>query len=499
LARKRSEEQAAETPPMLLAPAVRRDSFFGASRAALARAFSGLVGGAARPRIIHVRPDLPDGDLERMAERVTATIEAPHGEVRARESAAELGRAYVTLSDQGKARFLALLAERFALDREQVREAYKNFEAVNGDAARQRQTVRALEQAITPAYAQLFRRLNSLEEGVKFLVDLRADLLRLRSSAPEIAVLDADLQALLSTWFDVGFLELRLIDWNAPASLLEKLVAYEAVHEITSWSDLKHRLTSNRRCYGLFHPNMRSEPLIFVEVALVSGLSASIQDLLDQAGVAYDPERADTAIFYSISNAQSGLAGVSFGEFLIKRVVAELRAELPRLKTFATLSPIPGFGAWLKEELANGLPGFALTKPEVQVLEEAEPGRDAPIVLKEALTSGRWLTSAQMEGAVKQPLLRLCVAYLTQLRDGRGGARRALDSVAHFHLSNGARIERLNWKADISAKGLSQSYGIMVNYRYKPDEIEANFTRYAEEGEIVLANGVKALAAIQNK
>ncbi|MFQ5959657.1 MAG: malonyl-CoA decarboxylase domain-containing protein, partial [Alphaproteobacteria bacterium] len=286
---------------------------------------------------------------------------------------------------------------------------------------------------------------------------------------------------------DVGFLDLERITWDAPAALLERLIAYEAVHEIRSWSDLKNRLDSDRRCFAFFHPRMPSEPLIFVEVALVTGMSTNIQALLDESAPRCDPGDADTAIFYSISNAQAGLAGISFGGFLIKRVVDDLAHEFKGLKTFATLSPIPGFRRRLEARLAAE--ETLLTPTEEKALAAHAPdGGDGGSPLA-ALLATDWHADAAAAEALKRPLERLCARYLLQeKRDGR-----PLDPVARFHLRNGARIGRINWLADTSPKGLRQSLGMMINYVYKLDEIEENHEAYTGEGRVVAAGAVRAL------
>jgi malonyl-CoA decarboxylase len=335
---------------------------------------------------------------------------------------------------------------------------------------------------------KLLTQFNALPEGIKFLVDLRSDVIRYAKDDPSLAPLGEDLKGLLAAWFDVGFLDLRQITWDSPASLLEKLSAYEAVHEMRDWSDLKNRLDADRRCFAFFHPRMPNEPLIFVEVALVSGLADNIQALLDVNAPAGDPRMADAAIFYSISNAQKGLAGISFGDFLIKRVVDLLSAEFPRLKTFATLSPIPGFAAWLNQVLGEGEPGL-LAAAERKALAGAQ-GRGNKGTLKQVLSSSDWVGDSNLARALRAPLLRLCARYLLQAKRENG---RALDSVAHFHLSNGARIERLDWLADTSPKGLRQSAGIMVNYLYRRADIEANHEAYAGEGFIAASSSVSGL------
>jgi malonyl-CoA decarboxylase len=334
------------------------------------------------------------------------------------------------------------------------------------------------------------RQFNALPEGVKFLVDRRAELVAERDD-PALSGLAEDLRELLANWFDIGFLELKRITWDSPAALLEKLMAYEAVHEIRGWTDLKNRVEADRRCFAFFHPRMPDEPLIFVEVALVKGIAGDVRALLDEAAPVSDADAADTAIFYSISNCQKGLVGISFGDFLIKRVVDALTAELPRLKTFATLSPVPGFRAWLKGSAAKG--GGLLLPAEAKFL---APFAEATVVTPEdtlvhLIETPGWEREAGVAAAVKAPLLRLCARYLVN-EQGRPG--RALDPVAHFHLMNGARIEQLNWLGDTSERGLQQSAGMMVNYRYRLADIEANHEAYRGEGKVAAAAAVQSLA-----
>jgi malonyl-CoA decarboxylase len=310
--------------------------------------------------------------------------------------------------------------------------------------------------------------------------------MRARGDDPALVALEGDLRGLLAAWFDVGFLELRRIDWQSPAALLEKLIDYEAVHAIRSWRDMKNRLDSDRRCYAFFHPRMPGEPLIFVEVALVQGLSDSIQALLDEDAPVLDPHLADTAIFYSISNCQPGLAGISFGNFLIKRVVAELSAEFRNLRQFATLSPIPGFRRWLDAELPNQ----TLGPDEASALLAAMPAADGAAALTAILGAERWWDNAASRDAASPVLTRLCAHYLLNAERGR----RARDPVAHFHLSNGARVERVIAQADISDKGARESATLMVNYLYDPDRIEAWHEDYAGEGKRNASTAVRKLA-----
>ena len=348
----------------------------------------------------------------------------------------------------------------------------------------------ALRRALEPPRLRLLTQFTSIPDGRKFLVDLRGFLLKVRRDDKLLAALDADLRGLLAAWFDIGFLELHRIDWNSPAVLLEKLVGYEAVHEIRSWRDLKNRLDSDRRCYAFFHPRMPGEPLIFVEVALVKGLAGSVQKLLDEKAPLLDPREADTAIFYSISNCQQGLAGISFGNFLIKRVVEELSGELRSLKTFATLSPIPGFRAWLDEKLASDQPGL-LSDDESTSLASAMPAPSGERALAGILAKRGWWREAGLRKTAEPVLLRLCARYL--LVEANGG-KRARDPVAHFHLSNGARVERLSMLGDTSEKGSKESATLMVNYLYDPAKIEDWHEDYAGEGKRNASTTVRRLA-----
>lgn len=437
------------------------------------------------------RPDLPEGDLRLLRQQVDECLHGLGGEVAARLRAAELGRAYLTLSDSGRQRFFRLLAEEYGASRDVIGPAVEAWRQA-GDEETRRAAERQLRGALQGPRMTLLRQFNVLEQGVKFLVDMRADLLGLTHGDPAYRHLDADLREILVTWFDIGFLDLSRITWQAPAALLEKLIAYEAVHRIESWADLKKRLDSDRRCYAFFHPRMPDEPLIFVEVALVDGIAGDVQDLLDRDVPALDPREADTAIFYSISNCQKGLSGVSFGNFLIKRVVEELQRDLPNLKSFATLSPIPGFRAWLSQRLEADSEA-ALPEAERRLLrtiapadlEEASDGA----ILEAILERPDWHLSTEIVEVLQPILTRLAAEYLLKARRGR----KALDRVAHFHLSNGARVERLNWLGDRSEKGLREAAGMMVNYRYKLDEIDKNHEAYTTDGTVNAVAAVRRL------
>jgi malonyl-CoA decarboxylase len=276
-----------------------------------------------------------------------------------------------------------------------------------------------------------------------------------------LLALDAELENLFSTWFDVAFLELRTISWDSPASLIEKLIKYEAVHDIRSWADLKNRLDSDRRCYGFFHPSLPNEPLIFVEVALLHDMADNIMPLLDESAAPEDLQKSTVAIFYSISNTQTGLKGVSFGDSLIKRVVETLREEFPKLKTFATLSPIPGLRPWLAknvEELLGQLNEKELSALGRELSFEPPTATHVLAAIEQPLV----LEALSTKSPLRQFLTRAGAHYLGQAKQGE----QPLDPVARFHLGNGARIERINWFADPSSKGMKQSHGLMVNYLY---------------------------------
>src|ERR1700741_551800 len=337
---------------------------------AIAESARGVLAGSARPETF-------GGDTDQLRQQMLSCLDRRGGEVTARARAADLGRTYLSLDGEGRERFLQLLAGEFDVDRLEIDRCCKAL--INASGVDQRAaTERALRAALEPPRITLLRQFNALPEGVKFLVDRRAELIGLRRHDHLLASLEDDLKRLLANWFDIGFLELKRITWESPAALLEKLMAYEAVHEIRGWTDLKNRLEADRRCFAFFHPRMPDEPLIFVEVALVSGMTGDIHALLDEAGPIGDPQSAESAIFYSISNCQRGLAGISFGDFLIKRVVDALATALPRLKVFATLSPIPGFRAWLAQQRRSAWGALLLPaeRTAIEALGEEMPQGD---------------------------------------------------------------------------------------------------------------------------
>jgi len=408
-------------------------------------------------------PDLSDRDRERLEEDIRLTIAPTVGEMAARRRATQVADYYMELDGTGRQRFFDLLATEFGLDRAEADAAIaEHAEARAGDDHGALLAAdRKLRAALAPPRELLFTRFNGMQHGVKFVVDLRADLRELRSKDPEFRAMDLELKKVLASWFDAGNLELRRITWDAPASLLERLTAYESVHEITSWGDLKNRLDSDRRCYAFFHPGMPEEPLIFVEIALVEGLAGDLTELLNLDAPELEADKADTAIFYSISNCQDGLAGVNLGDLLIKRVVAALLRDLPNLRTFSTLSPVTNFRGWLTEQIAAE--GDALLRPdELESLKWVFDGPDVAAQIDAVLDTPNWHLTGKYEEALKEPLLRLCARYIIEEKRGE----RALSRVANFHLSNGARVERLNWLANRSPVGFERSAGIMANYRY---------------------------------
>jgi malonyl-CoA decarboxylase len=325
-----------------------------------------------------------------------------------------------------------------------------------------------------PPRQELLRRINRSPGGTSAIVRMRRALLDKLDGNAELRALEADLLHLLSSWFNPGFLELRRVDWNSPAQLLEQIIRHEAVHAVDGWDDLRRRLQPDRRCFAFFHPQLPAEPLIFVEVALVPEMPAAIAPLIDKASEPMQPSQFKVAAFYSISNCQPGLRGVSLGNFLIKRVAEELQRELPQLRTFCTLSPIPGFAAWLaRPRDFAALPG--IRRP---VAERAAAARE---LLRDP---ARLVEPGE---AQQQALERLCAVYLVFQSPTPEG-----DPVARFHLDNGARLERLNRDGDVSRKGLKQSHGLMVNYLYDLNRIEACHQAFVE-GEVVHSRAVGSL------
>jgi malonyl-CoA decarboxylase len=385
--------------------------------------------------------------------------------------AREILSRYAELKTGPRIAFFEALATRFGPDRARLSAAATAWTNTPSDAAAAK-----LHRASEPRRLELFRRLNLAPGGTAALVRMRAQLLEAMDHRDDLAAIDDDFLHLFSSWFNRGFLVLRTIDWSTPANLLEKIIRYEAVHAIRDWNDLRARIDSpDRRCYAFFHPALIDEPLIFVEVALTRGMPAGIDPILSANRERIDPERATTAVFYSISNCQRGLAGVSFGHFLIKQVVEEVGRQIPRLSTFITLSPAPNFAEWLKRERATEA-SLALSEEDRAALETLD-------------RADWWRDEAAVE-TLREPLLRAAAWYYLRARTPRGNP---LDSVARFHLGNGARLERLNFAADTSERALRQSHGLMVNYLYDLEHIERNHEAYAQQHAVVAAGAVSRL------
>ncbi len=395
--------------------------------------------------------------LRRTLQELQAIVDPRVSEVEGGRRAMGVAGWYAKAAPNERRDMWLLMSEQFVADAQKTKVAQAQFAAAVGTPDEAVAEVRYRRATVSPR-RRLLQRFSAFPEGIRFLVDLRADMLPHLKADRRLQALDVEMEYMFSTWFDVGFLDLRRISWDSPASLIEKLIKYEAVHDIKSWSDVKNRLDSDRRCYGFFHPRLPDDPLIFVEVALVDDMSGCITPLLDESADAADLNKATTAIFYSISNTQTGLRGVSFGDSLIKRVVETLKDEFPRLKTFATLSPIPGFRSWLGKNAAA----------MIGALDEKSRTALGRAVGFEPPTAGHFLGATEdvltlpEKSPVRLMLLRCAANYLGQAIDDGKPA----DAVARFHLGNGARVERLNWAGDPSAKGLKQSYGLMVNYLY---------------------------------
>ena len=385
------------------------------------------------------------------------------GEVAGGRLASEAIQLYQALDPQDRLVFFELLLREFSVDPDEVIRA-------SDDYRRQRspQNLAYLQHVVESPRQELFRRLNLAPGGTHVLIEMRHQLLRDLNHSSRLEPVAADLFHLLTSWFNRGFLVLERIDWRTSAIVLEKLIEYEAVHQIQGWHDLRRRLEADRRCYAFFHPALPDEPIIFIEVALTRGMSEKVQPLLDPDAPVLDPATADSAMFYSITNCQEGLRGVPFGSFLIKRVVEDLSGKFPRVKRFATVSPVPGFRKWL-----------------------AEKG-DAGLLAK--LDTPQWFEDEKLSAELKKILVPLCAHYLLHEKSNK----EPLDSVARFHLKNGARLEQINWLGDTSATGMNRSAGLMANYVYRLGDVERNHEQYTREFKIASSNEVQALAKQAN-
>ena len=417
-----------------------------------------------------IRREPVRGRFDGLAELCEALLSG-RGEASGVALANEILANYAALTTGPRIAFFEVLAKTFGHDPARIDAAIAAWrQAPSSDTANE------LHRATEPRRLELFRRLNLAPGGTAALVRMREQLIDALDHRDDLAVVDADFVHLFSSWFNRGFLVLRRIDWSTPALILEKIIRYEGVHKIRDWDDLRRRIDPpDRRCYAFFHPALVDEPLIFVEVALTREIPAAIAPILSDRREAVVPERANTAVFYSITNCQRGLAGVTFGHFLIKQVVEEVSREIPRISTFVTLSPAPNFAEWLKRERGNA------ASP---ALDEEDRAALA------ALDHANWWRQPDLVETIRAPLLRAAGWYYVRARNGRG---LPVDAVARFHLGNGARLEQLDWPADTSDRALEQSYGLMVNYLYDLDYIEENHEAYAQQHAAVAAGAVTRL------
>lgn len=403
----------------------------------------------------------PAQSLEALLERCEQLLDH-RGEASGLALASEITAAYSSLPEGDREAFFLRLLSDFGVDRQRILTAMEQYRAED-DYAQLAEIARSVEAP----RQKLFRRINMAPDGTATLVAMRGHLLQVVRGRPELKPVDADLKHLFISWFNKGFLELRQISWDSPAAVLEKIIDYEAVHQINGWDDLRSRLRNDRRCFAFFHPALHDDPLVFVEIALTENLPDAIAPLLQQERELAAPEQASTVVFYSISNCHPGLAGVSFGNFLIKNVVEELQREMPWLKTFVTLSPVPGYRKWLlKTDLSD-------------LVDESMAG-----ALREPVGS-------VIRTEVYEAHLKLCAHYLLQAKSGD----LPKDPVARFHLGNGARLHRLHGGADLSAKGREQSAGIMVNYLYDLSKIEVNHEAFFDEGRVAASRSVLRLVS----
>ena len=411
------------------------------------------------------------------------------GEASQTALAQEIINAYGRMDGSQRVHFYQMLCTEFAPDAQAVRQAAANYSETPNAL-----NLSLLAAAVEPPRQELLRRINTAPLGTETLVTLRKHLLDLPAKAPDISPLDADLRHLFRSWFNRGFLSLRSISWQTSAIILEKLIRYESVHEINGWTDLRRRLQSDRRCFAFFHPALVDEPIIFVEVALANGLTGELESLLDLKAPVLESEKVNTAIFYSINNCLDGLRGIPFGNFLIKQVVVELAAEFPNIRNFCTLSPLPRFSQVLLD--AKNKDGFTAQRLSALLASHAasltRAGKrsdpvDAFFVLLKEPVANREVLAA--------PLSRLALAYLTEARQNG----KIADPVAAFHLSNGARLEKINAFGNLRPYGIKASFGITINYRYEPDELEENHERFVTTGQIKVSEGLSREREIVKK
>lgn len=440
--------------------------------------------GNAPPKI---EPDIPEKNHQHLIKLILNSISNKGGAISHQAELVHLAMIYLNSTDNGKLAFLKILAYEFDVDLDNLSdkiEKLKNFDKENPERIKEEIE---LAKILIPPRTNFLEQLASLPNGFIFLKDMREFLLKHIKDAPRLKKLDNDIFKILKAYFDVNLLELRTINWESPAITLEHLIQYEAVHEIKSWKHLKHRLLSNHVMFGFFHPIMPFDPLIFVEVAFVKGLAGSIQKLIELDADQGNPDEVDTAIFYSISSTQKGLRGISFGNFLIKQVAKKLSDEYPHIKTYSTLSPIPLLRKWLIKHLEDGEKTLC-KKSEIEKITKLSGNNDVAKSILSFLENKEWHKNKDVVDAIKLPLMRLTLHFLTTVKRTR--KINAYDPVANFHLSNGAEIGQINWMGDFSEKGFEQSFGIMVNYRYKLSRIAQNHEDYMTKGIVNLTRSI---------
>lgn len=436
-----------------------------------------------------LNPELPGDQLSEVHHLIRQCLSC-NNEVTARARASHIGIIYKNLDSDGKRKFLTLLTREFGLDKEKVKKSSASYlnDPLDHNAYQD------FQRSMEPDRIRLIRMFNSLPDGFEFLVNLRADLLDFIAEEPCLKILDYDLRKMFEMWFDVDLLTFQRITWNSSANLLEKLIEYEEVHQISSWDDLKNRLDEDRRCYAFIHPNIKDEPLIFVEVALTIGTPVTISSLLDEGSPLLAPDDADTAVFYSISSTQKGLRGISYGNFLLKRVVDNLSSFFPHLENYLTLSPIPGFRSWVEKTLFEPPFNFpeSLSGEELECIRswfnqllEYEQSKSVDVNFIQKFTRNG-------NGKIKKIMTQLCAYYLMFVR--RSTDQMPVDPIARFHLRNGARIHQINWMADPSKTGLQQSLGMMVNYQYVQGNLEQNHESLFNNKFVVASKAVQTLS-----
>lgn len=426
------------------------------------------------------------GDMQFLCRRLLSE----RGEASQTAVAQQIINTYRAMNPAQRTGFFDMLSKDFGPDADSIRRAAAEYEKSPGN-----KTLAALSAAVEAPRQELIRRINTAPGGTETLVALRGDLLSVahNGNSATFEPLDADLRHLFRSWFNRGFLRLERISWQTSALILEKLIRYESVHEINGWSDLRRRLQSDRRCFAFFHPALADDPIIFVEVALSSGILGELEPLLDPNAPVGDPERADTAIFYSINNCLKGLRNVPFGNFLIKQVVTELAAEFPNVKIYSTLSPMPRFARALAEAKngADNKNGFTHERL-VRLLEDFAPGLSTATRKRDPAEAFFHLLQKPVENrhALALPLKRVALAYLTQVREKTAREGKLYDPVATFHLSNGARLERINAYGNLRPYGIEESFGVTVNYRYIPADLEENHERFVR-GQIEVSRSLQ--------